>query len=222
MTALLEPPTQVGDKAVKKNTKRAAPATPRAHRFTRDELYEMSRAGMFQGKKVHLLHGRLIVMPPPGPEHDYVLDQVMKFLRRTVPDGHYLREQRGLAVGPHNDPVPDAAVVLGDSADYLKRHPITAIFAAEVSNTTLYGDTKIKPFLYALAGVPEYWVVDLNGRRIVVHTQPRTDDGVHSYGSVVTFVEGQTVAPHFAPAAAIAVAALLPPLTDPENLSAAG
>lgn len=41
-----------------------------------------------------------------------------------------------------------------------------------MSDTTLAHDLGPKAWLYARAGVPEYWVIDVNGRRLHVHREP--------------------------------------------------
>lgn len=45
----------------------------------------------------------------------------------------------------------------------------------EVSVSSLQRDLVRKPSLYAAAGVAEYWVIDLDGRRAVIHRDPRSD-----------------------------------------------
>jgi hypothetical protein len=63
--------------------------------------------------------------------------------------------------------------------------------------------------------VPEYWVLDLVNRRLIVHTDPIADGeaprGVR-YASVISHDEAATVAPRAVPAAITTVAALLPKL----------
>lgn len=45
----------------------------------------------------------------------------------------------------------------------------------EVSDSTLEIDLGRKADLYAKASVPEYWVVDVNENRVLMHIQPRSD-----------------------------------------------
>ena len=51
-------------------------------------------------------------------------------------------------------------------------HPSTAALVVEVAVSSLPRDLVRKHELYARAAVPEYWVVDVDGRRVVVHQQP--------------------------------------------------
>ncbi|CAN5608796.1 Uma2 family endonuclease [soil metagenome] len=187
-----------------------AETSPKVHRWTRKEFYALCDSGWFADKRVNLLNGRIVVMPPPGPEHDYTLDSLNAYIRSLIPTGYYLREQRALAIGKFNDPVPDFAVVPGSYHDYAKQHPTQAIFVAEICNTSHRVDLKFKPEIYARAGVPEYWVLDLVKRRLIVHRDPVTEGKKHRYAAVHTFEAAQSVAPLLAPQAAVKVESLLP------------
>jgi Uma2 family endonuclease len=54
--------------------------------------------------------------------------------------------------------------------DYSNAHPNAAdvLLLIEVSDSTLSFDQSTKLSLYARYGVSEYWVVDVEGKRIVV------------------------------------------------------
>ena len=109
----------------------------------------------------------------------------------------------------YNDPEPDAVVVRGTLADYLQRelNPTTdVLLAVEASNTTLYGDLNIKARTYARYGVPEYWVVAIPRRELVIHRQPTAT----GYAEVRTLTETESIAPLSAPQSLVAVADLLP------------
>ncbi len=69
-------------------------------------------------------------------------------------------------------PEPDVWVVPGRFEDYTD-HPTTALLIVEVSDSTLNYDLTTKAELYATAGVPEYWVLDVTGRQLVVFRDPR-------------------------------------------------
>ena len=46
------------------------------------------------------------------------------------------------------------------------------MLAVEVSATSLYTGLKIKAGLYVRAGIPEYWALDVESRRLFVHRYP--------------------------------------------------
>ena len=68
-------------------------------------------------------------------------------------------------------PEPDLAVLAEFKTDYARRHPRgdELLLAVEVADTTVRYDATMKRDLYARAGVPEYWVLDIGGRRLIVH-----------------------------------------------------
>jgi Uma2 family endonuclease len=212
MSALLEAPQQKWRPLQKQTIRNTTLSRPRPYRFTREQVYRLCDEGWFAHERIMLIPGKVIVIPPPSPEHDFTLESLAEILRSMIPAEHDIRTDKGFNIGKYNEPLSDLIVVPGSRHTYMRAHPTAAVFAAEVSNTTLKLDTTTKVSLYARAGVPEYWVVDLAGRRIIVHTQPQSDDGVHSYGSVVSYGDGQGVAPHFAPDRPIQVEALLPPV----------
>jgi Uma2 family endonuclease len=69
-------------------------------------------------------------------------------------------------------PELDIAVVEPGDEDAL---PTTALLVIEVAKTLLELDTTIKPPLYGSAGVPDYWVVDVVERRVIVLRDPQPD-----------------------------------------------
>jgi Uma2 family endonuclease len=74
----------------------------------------------------------------------------------------------------------------------------------EVSDTTLRFDLRTKAAVYARAGIADYWVADMNGRRLIVHRQPVQG----RYASVVFYDVDESVAPLAAPEHAVAVGSL--------------
>ena len=108
-----------------------------------------------------------------------------------------VRAQLPMEVGPsdrdRNEPEPDVAVVQEARADYRKRHPAggETELVVEIADTSLASDLSMKRRLYARAGVPEYWVVDLNGRRLVVHRG--LDMAKGEYDSVQSYAETESV-----------------------------
>ena len=86
-----------------------------------------------------------------------------------------------------------------------------AIFVVEVADTTLTNDLGEKADLYARANVPEYWVMDINSRRLLVHLLPVNG----KYTNILPYEENDTIAPLFAPNNTVRVGALLSPLPKP-------
>jgi Uma2 family endonuclease len=77
-----------------------------------------------------------------------------------------------LALGQYSEPEPDAAVVRGTVRDFAAEHPTSAVLVVEVSDSTLAFDRDVKASLYAAAGIPEYWIVNLVERQLEIHREP--------------------------------------------------
>ena len=84
-------------------------------------------------------------------------------LGRALPPGFEVRTHSPLAVSDDSEPEPDVAVV--SAGDYSTRHPQTALLVIEVADSSLQKDRRVKAALYAAAGIPEFWLVDLAGGR---------------------------------------------------------
>jgi Uma2 family endonuclease len=81
----------------------------------------------------------------------------------------------------------------------------------EISDTSLTYDLTTKAELYATAGIPDYWVLDVDGRQLIVFRDPQPiPDGGAAYRSRTTHAPADAVAPLAAPSAAVRVADLLP------------
>jgi Uma2 family endonuclease len=77
------------------------------------------------------------------------------------------------------------------------------LLVVEVSDSTLDYDLNTKAPLYAAAGIPECWVVDVNARTLHRHTQP----GATGYQSVAALPATASVIVN---AVTLAIADLLP------------
>lgn len=147
-------------------------------KFTREEFNRLVELGVFadDDRSIELLHGRLIVVPPQGPEHASTSTDFSQLVRAAYADRAHVREEKPLACGPEDQPEPDLAVIVGSPLDYKTRHPRgdEALLVVEVSKTSQARDHD-KASIYASARVPEYWLVDLDKRRVEVHTKPDED-----------------------------------------------
>src|SRR5262249_53881810 len=118
--------------------------------------------------------------------------------------GWRIRSQSPLVLGQDLDPEPDLAVIAGTPRGS-SGHPTMADLVVEVAGSSLNFDTSEKRLLYARGGVRDYWVVDINGRRLLVYRDPQAGD----YATQQALGLADTVAPLAAPAAALRVADLL-------------
>ncbi len=144
-----------------------APDRPRP--LHRDEYAALVDQGRFEDEHVELLEGVIVEMSPQGNEHSYAITQLTELLVVALQGRAKVRPQCSFVAGETSQPEPDIAVV-PIPRDHT--HPREALLLVEVAQTSLAKDRGIKARLYAAAGVPEYWVVDLQAKAIEVRTQP--------------------------------------------------
>src|SRR5262249_2937333 len=106
--------------------------------------------------------------------------------------GYCVRPQLPLVLPDDSRPEPDILVARGTVQDYVARHPTVTDTAliVEISDTTLVFDRTAKAADYAAAGIPDYWLNDINARTLTVHRDPvpmpETPTGF-GYQSVTTY-----------------------------------
>ena len=149
------------------------PADP-IWRLSVEQYHEMVRAGILtDDDPVELLEGWLVVRMPRNPPHRLATRLTRQALERHVPGGWYVEAQEPITTDD-SEPEPDVVVVRGDPADYGDRHPGPSDVAmvVEVADTTLQRDRVLKQRLYASAGIPVYWILNLSERQLEVYTLP--------------------------------------------------
>lgn len=186
-------------------------ATPRPLRWTVADFHRVGETGVFEGRRPVLIRGVILEQGMMNPPHATGIDLAVDALRAAFGPGWRTRVQLPLVLGLDTDPLPDVAVVHGGPRDFATTHPSTAALVVEVSDTTLALDLTEKAELYATAGIGDYWVLDLTGRRLLVFRDPGPlSVGGTAYRTHLTLGPSDTIAPIDAPTAAIKVADLLP------------
>ena len=146
-----------------------------AHRLSTDEYDRMVDSGALEGLRVELLEGLLVDMSPQGEDHALAIHQLMLLFARRM---ELLRVQMPLGVAEGWVPEPDVALArYGAPGD---PRPTTALLVAEVAVSSQALDA-LKAAVYARAGIPVYWLVDVPAAVVRVHTEPGPD----GYASVV-------------------------------------
>lgn len=186
---------------------------PTRKRWTREEYYRLAEQGWFQNQRVELIDGEIIQLSPPSPQHAFSSDEIRDLLQGVFGEGYWMRLQLPLAYGDYSQPEPDVSVVRGSRRDYETAHPTSAVLIVEVSRTSLDYDKKTKPQIYAAMEIPEYWILDLVHRQLIVHRQPVRDERSSTgsrYDTVVTLKDGELAASLEKPAASLPIATMLP------------
>jgi len=169
----------------------------------------MADAGLFHDRRVELIEGEVVDMPPQKNAHYTAILLVQRALEKAFGTNHTVRVQGPLDLGERSQPEPDVAVVTGSPRDY-RDHPKTAVLVVEVSDTTLEFDRVRKQRIYAKAGIQEFWIVNLIARVLELHRSPVPDAQHAHYDDIEPVAEGGAVTPLAAPTSAIRIADLLP------------
>lgn len=185
---------------------------PNPFRWTRRHCRAAVDANILVGR-YELIEGEVILKMGQGPLHAYVITRLTVWLL-TLFGADFVRFQLPLrmrgADSETSEPEPDALVLARPAAEFLQENPGAedALLIVEISDTTLSFDRNTKAALYARAGIPEYWIVDITGRRIFVHRQP-TPSG---YEELIAYSDGEETDTLALPERAVRVADLLPPV----------
>jgi Uma2 family endonuclease len=186
---------------------------PRPLQWTVRQYHDLFEHGFFHDQHVFLIDGVVYEEPQMNPAHATSISKGAKTLESAFQSGFYVRVQMPLVLGLMTDPQPDLAVVAGTYQDYASRHPTTAALVLEISYTSLVFDQINKASLYAAAGIADYWIVDLNNRRLEVRRRPIPDAAQphgFAYADLTTLLPGDSVSPLAAPQVSIRVVDLLP------------
>lgn len=178
------------------------------YRFTVDEYHCMGEAGVFhEDDRVELINGQVVEMTPIGPRHARCVDDLNRLFTRLAGDTAIVRVQNPVVLGKHHEPQPDLALLRRRPDRYGQAHPRPAdvLVVVEVAETSLAYDRDIKIPLYARAGIPEVWLVDLQSDTIHVYRAPRRD----GYAEPRSVARGETLTALHLPEVAVRVADVL-------------
>src|SRR5262245_32811403 len=143
--------------------------------FTVTEYHQMVDAGVLkEDDRVELLNGKIIEMNPIGPRHASHVDRLIHILPTKLKGKATLRVQSPILLNDYSEPQPDLTLLKPRADFYASGHPTPAdvLIVIEVSDSTVESDRRAKIPTYALAGIPESWLIDLVEDRIEVHSNP--------------------------------------------------
>jgi Uma2 family endonuclease len=183
-------------------------------RWSRVEYERLIDCGVFRpGERIELIDGLLVVGEPQSSPHFTAIRLVERALVRAFGEGWDVRAQGPIALDATSEPAPDVAVVRGGLLDYVHAHPTDPVLVVEVALTSLAFDREAKSSLYARAGRPDYWIVNLVDRVLEVRRRPTPADSAPygwTYATLTILGPRDSVTPLAAPSAPIPVADLLP------------
>ncbi len=213
MTALLNPPALRPTPPPVSSPKSSVAVAPHPAKWTREDFIAINSLPEMQGRHLQLLRGIIWDYGPMNSPHAAGIRKCQRNLERVFGGSWAINTQLPLDLSADTMPEPDAAVVPFREDDYASAHPTAteAALVVEVADSSLQTDLTDKAELYAVAGIPEYWVLDLNARvlHVLRDPGPLAANGT-AYRDQRTLAPDDTVSPLAAPDASVKVADLLP------------
>jgi Uma2 family endonuclease len=176
-----------------------APPDPPRKRWTRAECATLEASGLLDQESLELVEGELISKMGKKRPHVNSFTRLQEWLVQVFGWG-FVNAEAPIDVAPEdnptNEPVPDLIVLREDDSHFTSNpQPQDLRLVVEIAHTSLSFDLKVKAALYARAGVIEYWVLDVAGRRLLVHRNPQSG----KYADVAAYSEHESVSPLAAP-----------------------
>lgn len=180
----------------------------RRRRFTVEEFERMAEVGILaDDERVELIGGEIFVMSRIGSPHAACVSRCSVRFSPLQGTRALVRIQDPIRLGQGDELEPDVALARLREDFYQSGHPTPAdlYLVIEVMDSSASHDRNVKLPLYAGAGIPEVWLIDLPGAVVEVHRRPL--DG--RYAEKSTYTRGQSVSPEAFPDVVLAVDALL-------------
>ena len=183
-----------------------APPDPPRKRWTRAECATLEASGLLDQESLELVEGELISKMGKKRPHVSSFKRLHEWLVHVF-GWRFVDAEAPIDVAPEDNPTsepePDLIVLRQDDSHFTSNpQPQDLRLDVEIAHTSHSFDLKVKAALYARAGVPEYWVLDVAGRRLLVHRNPQSG----TYMDVAAYSEHESVSPLAAPQAQFRVA----------------
>ena len=180
-------------------------------RFSVDEYHRMAEAGILTEKdRVELIDGEIVEMTPISSRHASVVKRLNALLTGCLGARAIVSVQDPVQLSKESEPQPDVVLLRPTPDFYAGSHPepVDTLLLIEVADTSLLQDRLSKAAIYAAAGNPDYWIVNLRDELVEVMRHP--DAGEARYREVRTAARGEWLELVALPACGVAVTELLP------------
>ena len=176
--------------------------------WTIEEYHDLIDTGLLDDQKVELLKGQIIEMVPEREEHAEQSQDADEYLRILLQGLARVRQAKPITLPNNSEPEPDITICQPLGREYRSHHPYpeNIYWLIEYSNTSLNRDLNAKLKIYTEANIQEYWVVDIQNSKLIVHRDPDGDQ----YNSVQEYQSG-IIAPIAFPNLAIEVLKIINP-----------
>jgi Uma2 family endonuclease len=151
---------------------------PRRHRFTVGEYRQVAEKGLVRGARVELIDGAIFDMTPQGAWHVECVRLLSEALIRGTRVGERVYIQSTTHLSRWSAPEPDIVVTRARPDAWTLPDARDIVLIIEVADRTLAYDLGTKVPLYERHGIPEVWVVELEGRQVHVF---RMQEGEREY-----------------------------------------
>lgn len=141
-----------------------------AAKWSIDDYHQMVDSGLLDGRSVELINGEIVEVAPEGVEHSFYCSNTGDYLRSIFGDRVRVHEAHPITLPNDSEPEPDIAILKPPISRYRTHHPYPddIFWLIEISYSTVAIDLRVKKDLYARSGIPEYWVMNLPARELVV------------------------------------------------------
>src|SRR5262249_41606502 len=143
--------------------------------FTVDEYHRMAEVGILtEDDRVELIDGEIIKMSPIGSYHVACVNRLTAVLIPKVGGAAIVSVQNPIRIDDYSEPEPDIAI-LRHRDDFYSQSLATAndvLLVIEVADSSLEYDRTVKLSTYSRAGLPEFWIVDLQADEIEAYSEP--------------------------------------------------
>jgi len=145
-------------------------------RITVDEYHRIIESGALgEDPRVELLEGMIVSKMSKNPPHNLACDLIQYLMMRLLAPGYFISMGTSMTIEERQgEPEPDAMILRGRIREYAERRrkPADAALVVEISDTSYSEDRSVKWSLYAASGVPVYWILDVNRKRLEIHSEP--------------------------------------------------
>ncbi len=162
----------------------AAADLVRKHLLTVADFDRMGETGVLDSDvRVELIEGEIFDMPPIGSPHAGIVDLLNEAFVLASSGRAILRTQNPIVLGDYSKPLPDLALLRRRGDFYVNSLPTAddVLLVVEVAHSSLHHDKHVKRLAYARNVLPEYWFVDVEGRRTTVYRAPSEGDYRESF-----------------------------------------
>ena len=185
-----------------------ATVNPTKHLTNLDEWRRLGEANIFPpGSRLELINGEILEMAPIGFNHSGHVNRLLNFFAPLVGNNALINAQNPLQLGDLSEPEPDFMLLKPNADFYSSRHPNAddVLLLIEVADSSLAFDQNQKLRLYALHGIPEYWLLNLNDLSLEVYRKPNGE----VYAEKTTLRAGDTITLSQLPDIALGIADIL-------------